>query len=328
MTNEYDNNVRNIVCKELGPLKDLLADDSVIEIMYNPDGTLWVERLSSGIELSGIAFTSEKADLLMRAIAHYNNESIGPKSPLLTASLPTGERFQGFLPPTVAAPTFCIRCNRSCNITLSQYIPRSMSERTAKLIKDALRARKNIIVSGGTSSGKTTLTSALLSELREIAPHDRLTIMEDTAEIQILHKNVVPEKTSKEASMTALLAANMRMRPDRIILGEVRGPEAFDLLKSWNTGHPGGISTLHANSALSALARFETLILEAQNVSIPFIRSLIADAVDIVIQIERVPGSVPVISEVIHVCGITPDVTYITKNLLKEEKQCEDSSKR
>lgn len=327
MLTEYENSVKQIVHKELGPINDLLEDDSVIEIMYNPDGTLWVERLSSGMDKSTISFTPEKADLLMRAVAHYNNESIGPKSPLLTASLPTGERFQGFMPPTVTSPAFCIRCNRSCNISLSQYVPRSMTPHTKQILMEALRTRKNIIVSGGTSSGKTTLTSALLSELQEIAPHDRIAIMEDTAEIQIRHDNVVPEKTSREATMTALLAANMRMRPDRIILGEIRGPEAFALLKAWNTGHPGGISTLHANSALSALARFETLILEAQDVSIPFIRSLIADAVDIVVQIERRPGSAPFISEVIQVCGITPEITYITKNLLKEEQTCGDSKK-
>lgn len=323
--NENDKNsrIKSKIRQELGPINALLADPAVIDIMYNPDGQLWVERFAQGKKLEDIDYPPQNADLLIRSIASYNNITVGPQESLPTASLPSGERFQGFVYPSVSSPAFSIRCCRSVNITLSDYVPDSMSQKTKNILHDALKNKLNIILSGGTGSGKTTFASALMDELYKIAPNDRIALMEETAEIQIKHKNVLIERKTKTADYTALLRANLRANPDRIILGEVRGAEAYDLLKSWNTGHPGGLTTLHANNAASALTRFESLILESEsshNLSIPAVRSYIAEAVNLVVQIERQSGKPPIITELLKVSNsLNPDATYQTENLIAKE---------
>lgn len=316
---KYRQAVAEIVHGKLGPINNLLADSSIIEIMYNPDGKLWVEQFKVGMRELDINYGQDNAILLMRTIASYNNTSTGPEALPLKGSLPGGERFQGYMPPIVDAPSFTIRCNRSCNITLEDYVPHCMSEKTKEKLCTALRERKNIIVSGSTGSGKTTLTSALLRQLNTIAPNLRIITMEDTSEIQVLHKNKVQLKATDEIKYTELLKAALRSRPDRIILGEVRAEEAFDLLKCWNTGHSGGISTIHSNSAASALTRFESLILETQtNLTVPAVRSNIVEAVNLIVHIERGCGSTPVITELIKVNGLNSDATYNTENIIEK----------
>lgn len=316
-------NKKRLIAKienELGPLFDYLKDETVIEIMLNPDGRILVEKYGSGIVPTDITMSREKALLLMGSVADYNGTAINKNNPLLKATMPWGQRFQGMQEPVVEAPAFTIRCNRSCSLTLDDYVPVRLSREAAEMLKRALVDRKNILVSGGTGSGKTTLTSALLKELSVLCPNDRLTIMEDTREITVASKNVVYQLAGDQVSMTDLLAANLRMRPDRIILGETRGSDAYDLLMSWNTGHPGGICTLHANTALSALARFETLILvagTAQNLTIPAVRSLIANAVDIVIHIEKSVAG-PIIKEILSVKGLNLEGGYVTEDIYKK----------
>ena len=225
--------------------------------------------------------------------------------------------------PVVSSPVFTIRCPRSVTFELDDYVSeKRMTAKMADMLRNAISGRKNVIVSGGTGSGKTTLTNAMLKELSTICPDDRIVVMEDTREINVTSHNTVFELATEKVTMCDLLAANLRMRPDRIILGEIRGPEALDLLKSWNTGHPGGISTVHANTALSALARFETLILEANgNLNISFIRSLVADAVDIVVHIQRHKRKGPILSEILAVTGLDLDGRYITKGLARNEEE-------
>ncbi len=297
--------IANKIQEELGPINDLIKDETVIDIMYNPDGRLWTERYGIGKYLEPVKYPVSKAALVIRSIASYNNIVIGEEKPLISATLPTGQRFQGFINPVVEAPAFSIRCNRSLNITLDDYIPYAMTSTTKDFLSEALGNKENIILSGGTGSGKTTFCNALLDELYRIAPDDRIALMEEVPEIQLKHKNIICERMSEAyCPYTALLRANLRANPDRIILGELRGGEALDLLKSWNTGHPGGVTTLHANFARSALTRFETMILEskdAANLNILAVRSYVAEAVNIVVQIDRKCGEKPKIKEIIRV---------------------------
>jgi type IV secretion system protein VirB11 len=207
-------------------------------------------------------------------------------SPVVEGELPLdGSRFEGLFPPVVANPTFTIR-KKAINIfTLDNYVRSGiMSPDQQQIICDAIANKKNILVVGGTGSGKTTLTNAILAELANIAGDERLVIIEDTSELQCLSKNKVMLRTNRNTNMQHLLKATMRLRPDRIVVGEVRGGEALDLLKAWNTGHPGGVCTVHANSCAGGLVRLQQLIAEV--VPNPM-DDLIQEAVDLVIFIKR-----------------------------------------
>ena len=200
--------------------------------------------------------------------------------PRVSAELPeTGERFEGLLPPVVTAPCFAIRKPAVAVFTLADYVAAGiMTETQAALLRDGVAARANILVAGGTSTGKTTLTNALLAEVAGTS--DRVVIIEDTRELQCAAPNLVALRTKDGvASLSDLVRSSLRLRPDRIPIGEVRGAEALDLLKAWGTGHPGGIGTIHAGSALGALRRMEQLIQEAV-VTVP--RALMAETIDLI----------------------------------------------
>ena len=319
MREEYRERIAAKISREAEKIKPFLDDPSVVEVMLNADKSVWIDRLQHGLTKTDVTFDRDQAMLLIGSIARYNDTAINEAQPLLKASMPGGQRFQAAIEPVVSAPIFSIRCNRACSFRLDDYIPARMTKEMGKILRDALSTKKNILVSGGTGSGKTTLTTALLQELSDVAPDDRIVVMEDTREITLSSANVVYLKSSEEVTMCGLLAAVLRLRPDRIIVGEVRGKEALDLLKAWNTGHPGGVCTLHANSATSALARFESLILEAQNLSIPFIRSLVSDAVDIIVHIQRNKKIGPVVTQIVGVNGMTLDGQYMTHVLATNE---------
>jgi type IV secretion system protein VirB11 len=172
-----------------------------------------------------------------------------------------------------------------------------MTSHQASVIRNAIKSRLNIVVSGGTGSGKTTLANAVIAEIVETAPDDRLVILEDTAEIQCVAENAVALHTSNSVDMARLLKSTMRLRPDRIIVGEVRDGAALTLLKAWNTGHPGGVTTIHSNSATSALQRLEQLTAE---VSQQPMQSVIGDAVDLIVSIERT-GKGRRVTDILHV---------------------------
>lgn len=295
--NELENRLHRKIIRELG--KDVvsaLEDDNVIEIMLNSDGKLWVDRLGRGMSCIG-EMSSVNAIALLGTIADSLDTVVNKDFPILEGELPVdGSRFEGLIPPVVAKPTFTIRKKALMVFSLDDYVAQGiMLEEQKKLIQQAILEKRNILVVGGTGSGKTTLTNAIIKEMVSLTPEDRLVIMEDTAEIQCEAENAVILHTSINVSMQSLLKATMRLRPDRIIVGEVRGAEALALLKAWNTGHPGGIATLHANSADGGLVRLEQLIAEANVVA--DMKALINEAVDLVIFIEK-SGGRRVISEI------------------------------
>jgi type IV secretion system protein TrbB len=284
---------------ELGPtIVAALHSPDVIEIMVNPDGSLWIERLGIGMEF--IEQTSPVyAAQVIATVAAFADTTVTSHSPIVSAVLPgNGSRFEGLLPPIVERPTFSIRRKASRVFTLAEYVETGiMSQGDVMLLRTAVSERKNMMIAGGTGSGKTTLANAIIQEIKEIHPEHRVLIIEDTSEIQCNAKNSVSMLTSDDVTMQQLLRSTMRLRPDRIIVGEVRGREALTLLKAWNTGHPGGIGTIHANNAMAALDRLESLI--GEETATPMKR-LIGEAIDLVVFIEKDGGSRR-ISEILEV---------------------------
>ncbi|WP_395642124.1 P-type conjugative transfer ATPase TrbB [Rudaea sp.] len=268
----------------MGPLiAAALEDPDVVEIMLNPDRTLWVDRLSSGRAPMGVELSEEDGERIIRLVAAHVGAEVHRGQPLLTAELPeTGERFEGILPPAAPGPAFALRKRAVGVIPLDRYVTDGMmTVEQAAFLRGAVRERQNILIAGGTSTGKTTLANALLAEIA--ATGDRVLVLEDTVELQCAARDHVPLRTrAGVVSMTELVRATMRLRPDRVIVGEVRGGEALDLIKVWGTGHPGGIATIHAGSAPGALLRLEQLILE---VAVNPPRALVAEAVNAVIHI-------------------------------------------
>lgn len=275
-----------------------LEDTSVVEIMLNPDGKLFVERLGQGIDSMG-TLQPGAAEIIIGSVAHALQTEADEDQPIISGELPIGgHRFEGLLPPVVAGPSFTIRKRASRLIPLEDYVRSAiMTMAQAALIQKAIKARLNIVISGGTGSGKTTLANAVIAEMVRTAPEHRLVILEDTAEIQCAAENAVQLHTTDTVDMARLLKSTMRLRPDRIIVGEVRDGAALTMLKAWNTGHPGGITTIHANNALSALRRLEQLTAEASQQPM---HDVIGEAVDLVVSIERTPTGRRV-REVIHV---------------------------
>ncbi|TGQ35784.1 P-type conjugative transfer ATPase TrbB [Mesorhizobium sp. M00.F.Ca.ET.216.01.1.1] len=265
----------------LGPgIAGFLEDQAIVEVMLNPDGRLWVDRLREGLVATDESLVPADGERIVRLVAHHVGAEVHPDSPRVSAELPeTGERFEGLLPPVVAAPTFAIRKPAVAVFTLEDYVANGiMAESQADSLRLAVEKRKNVLVAGGTSTGKTTLVNALLAEVAKTT--DRVVLIEDTRELQCAAPNLVALRTKDGvASLSDLVKSSLRLRPDRIPIGEVRGAEALDLLKAWGTGHPGGIGTIHASSALGALRRLEQLVQEAV-VTVP--RALIAETIDVV----------------------------------------------
>ncbi len=262
-----------------------LDDPTVVEIMLNPDGKLYIERLGHGIAPAG-EMSSAAAEMVIGTVAHALQSEVDAEQPIISGELPIGgHRFEGLLPPVVAKPAFTIRRRASRLIPLNDYVCSGvMTQDQAFTIRSAISSRLNIIISGGTGSGKTTLANAVIDEIVKCAPEDRLVILEDTAEIQCTAENAVLLHTSDTVDMARLLKSTMRLRPDRIVVGEVRDGAALTLLKAWNTGHPGGVATIHSNTALSALRRLEQLTAEASQQPM---NEVIGEAVDLVVSIER-----------------------------------------
>jgi type IV secretion system protein VirB11 len=257
-----------------------LEDPAIIEVMLNPDGRLWIDRLSGGLAETGERLSAPDGERIVRLVAHHVGAEVHAGSPRVSAELPeTGERFEGLLPPVVAAPAFAIRKPAVAVFTLDDYVAAGiMTCGQASALKGAVEARANILVAGGTSSGKTTLTNALLAEVAKTS--DRVVLIEDTRELQCKAPNLVALRTKDGViSLSDLVRSSLRLRPDRIPIGEVRGAEALDLLKAWGTGHPGGVGTIHAGTAIGALRRLEQLIQEAV-VTVP--RALIAETINVI----------------------------------------------
>jgi P-type conjugative transfer ATPase TrbB len=300
----------------MGPaIAAAMADPRVVEIMVNPDGALRVDILGEGRVDTDIRIAPEQVERIVRLVASHARAEVHGDAPIVSAELPphaegrAGERFEGLLPPVALGPCFSIRKPATRLYTLDHYVADGiLGDAAAVLLRRAVAERANILVAGGTSSGKTTLANALLAEMA--ATDERVILIEDTRELQSPAADTVALRTrpgnaagAGMVTMADLVRSTLRLRPDRIIVGEVRGPEALDMLKAWNTGHPGGIATVHANSAMSALYRIEQLVQEAV-VTVP--RRLIAEAIDLIVFISG-RGLARRISEIARVAGIDPD---------------------
>ena len=310
----------------LQPIASLITDPGVSEVMVNGDGAIFIQRAGC---LHPIEAKVEQKYLAtaVKRIARSLGEDISESKPLLDARLPDGSRVAAAFPPcSVHGVTLTVRKFRPHWFTLQQLVQaNALPGSIAELLAQAVRHRKTILVSGGTDTGKTTFTKALLDFIPQA---ERLGVIEDTVELKIDHPNVFRFEARKEMRDSAgnvttpavtirdLVKATLRHRPDRLIIGEVRGGEAFDLLDALNTGHAGSISTLHANSATQALSRLASLALRA-DVDMPYraIQAEIGDLINLVIHIERREGR-RFVSEVLRIEGFDAETNrYNTTEL-------------
>jgi type IV secretion system protein VirB11 len=299
MTDEVRRRLVEKMKRELGAdVLSMLGDDNVTEVMLNDDGKVWTYGRSGAVD-SGVMMTSARSLSFLGTVASFYGKTIHAENTILAEVLPIdGSRINGVIPPTTETPSFNIRKKATRIFTLDEYVSANrMTRNDVDIIGAAIRERKNFLVVGATGSGKTTLTNAILHEINALCPEHRIISMEDTAELQIPQKNKVRMYTDDHTSMQKLLFSAMRQKPDRIVIGEIRNSAALDLLKSWNTGHPGGVTTLHANSCMEAMSRLEMLILEA--VPNPMQR-LIGQALGLVIYIEPLATG-PTVTEIMEV---------------------------
>ncbi len=262
-----------------------LDDPKVVEIMLNPDGTLWVDRLGEGMRQTA-SIDAVRALTIVNTVAAMLNTVVTADRPVLECELPLdGSRFEALIPPLVERTSFALRKRATLVFTLVDYVAKGiMTQAQMQGIEQAVASRHNVLVCGGTGTGKTTLANAILDAVARLDGEHRVVVIEDTRELQVNAENVVFLRTSDNTDMTRLLRATMRLRPDRIVVGEVRDGSALALLKAWNTGHPGGVGTVHANDASAALIRIGQLIQEA---GVPPNPELIAEAVNVVVSIKR-----------------------------------------
>jgi type IV secretion system protein VirB11 len=300
--------------RDLGPaILAAINDPLTIEVMLNEDGCVWQEKQGERMENIG-TLRRAQAQAVIETIAGFHGKEVTRDKPLLEGEFPLdGSRFAGQLPPVVQAPTFAIRKKAIKIFTLEQYVDQGiLTKKHQKVLIDAVAAHENILVVGGTGSGKTTLINAIINQMVINDRRERVVIIEDTGEIQCAAENYVQYHTSIDVSITSLLKTTLRMRPDRIFVGEVRGPEALDLLDAWNTGHEGGAATLHANTAELGLKRLNSLITRHESKP-DNIDELIAEVVHVVVHIARTPKGREV-REVIRIKGYE-NGQYITQQL-------------
>lgn len=306
---EHQNRLETKLKRELGDhVLAFLSDDRTEDILLNPDGSLWVKRMGEGFARLGEIPPAQAASALS-TIAAWRGTVLNHEHPILETELPIdGSRFEGIVPPVVRRPVFAIRLRPRRIFPLGEYEASGiLTEKDdplnhirrqddflngvrglkhAAIIRAAIQAKKNVLVVGSTGSGKTTFVNACLDALACLTPHDRVISIEDTTELQCPVANYLDLRAVGNVTMLECLRACMRLKPTRIVVGEVRGAEAHTLLKAWNTGHPGGMATVHANDAVSGLIRLESLVAEAT--SAPQ-QTLIAEAVNLVIFIDEEP---------------------------------------
>ena len=295
-------------------IQKYLDDPLVMEIMLNPDGTIWLDKAGQDMFPTETILSPSSVERITSLVASRSKTIVTEATPIISSELPDGSRFEGLVSPVVEKPVFSIRKHGSLVMTLEDYINKDIITTEQKVFfENAVLERKNILVAGSTGSGKTTFVNALVHAVSTLTKDHRIISIEDTRELKVSSKNWVPLRTSDLIDMTRLLKSCMRLRPDRILVGEVRGPEALALLKAWNTGHPGGLSTVHANGALASLTRLEQLLLEA---GVPQVgaRPIIAEAINIVVFLERTKEGRKV-TQIIEVKGFS-DGFYETETIL------------
>lgn len=275
-------------------INQYLDDDDVIEIMLNPDKKIWIDTLTEGRKFTGLLLDPVRALSIINTIASHMKTTIDRENPTLSAELPqSGSRFEAVL--TGANPVFTIRKKAILVFTLDDYVKnKNLTEIQKTTIINSIKEKQNILIVGGTSTGKTTFANACIDEMSEL--NERLVILEDTEELQCTADDYVPLKTNDNADLRRLLKSTMRLRPDRIIVGEIRDGVALDLLTAWNSGHSGGLTTIHSDSAIGGLKQLEQYV---QRVSISKQEELIAKVVNVIIVLERI--------------GVQRKITSITK---------------
>ncbi len=292
--------------RQLGPrILAALADPRITDVLVNDDGRVWLEAHGKGLYEAGFALPASQVESLIGTAAAALNTVANAEHPIVEGELPIARiRFEGLLPPVARRPCIAMRKPAQVLYTLDDYVSDGIvSAAQAEVFREAIRRRQNIAIGGGTGSGKTTLGGALINEMVAFSmPGERYVIIEDTLEIQCRAQNLVQLHTSEHADLTRLVRATMRLRPDRIIIGEVRGAEALALLKAWATGHPGGVTTVHANSARGVLTRLSSLVQEA---GVPPQPELIAETIHLVAFIARMPAGRRV-TELLRVEGFEP----------------------
>lgn len=293
-----ENEIAKILWREFDFITPYLRDDNTIEIMLNPDGKVWIERVGEPMQCIG-EMSHYNAQSLFATIAHSMGKIIDNKHPFLEGSLIiNGARFAGFYPPISVAPTFAIRKKSKKFFTIDQF---NMTNSQKEILKTWIIKHKNILVIGGTSSGKTCFSNMLIKLMAEFTPDDRIIILETINELTCHSKNHSQLIETIDINMTQLLRGVMRYRPDRIIIGEVVDYTAYSMLKAWNTGHDGGLCTIHADSAMEGFDRLYSLIEESGINMSTRINKLIGQAIDGVVFIKKEHGHRGVVKEVAEV---------------------------
>lgn len=311
----------------LRPIQHLILDPEISEIMVNGPEHVFIERAGHIEEVHGLTLGAKFLEVAVRNIARRLGDDISEEKPVLDSRLPDGSRVAAVVPPcSLQGVTLTIRKFNAKHFGIADLIRiGTITEALAGILKTAIVNRKNILISGGTGTGKTTLLNILAAFIPE---NERVLIIEDTAEIQIHASNLVrfearvAQNGLPAVTIRELLKASLRHRPDRILLGEIRGAEAFDLLQLLNTGHSGTLSTVHANSASQAINRFTSCVLQS-NVELPFraIKNNIADSLNLLIHVERRPGT-RFVSEVLEITGYNPDTDrYDLKQVFIREEE-------
>ncbi len=274
--------------RQLGPqLLAAIADPQITDILVNEDGHVWFEAHGKGVFAAGFSLPESHRESLVGTVAAALGTVADADHPIIEGELPIEQiRFEGLMPPVVRRPCFAMRKPAQVLYTLDDYVrDLIVTEAQAGIFRQSIDRRENILIGGGTGSGKTTLAGALINEMvARSDPNERYVIIEDTLEIRCRAQNVVQLHTAEAADLGRLVRATMRLRPDRIIIGEVRGAEALALLKAWLTGHPGGVTTIHANSARATLTRLSSLVQEA---GVPPQPELIAETIHVIAFIAR-----------------------------------------
>jgi pilus assembly protein CpaF len=301
-----------VILPFLKPIEHLILDESISEVMVNGPDRVFIERDGYIQQVPGIALGERSLTVAVKNIARRLGDDISESKPILDSRLPDGSRVAAVIPPcSLSGVTLTIRRFNSRHFDIEDLIRScTLDRRLANQLEDYLLQRRNLLISGGTGTGKTTLLTALG---KFIPADERILLIEDTAEIQLAHENLVrfearrAQNGTPAVSIRDLLKAALRHRPDRILVGEVRGGEAFDLLQLLNTGHSGTISTIHASSAKQGLSRFTSCVLQS-GMDLPYraIKTNIGDSLNVVVQIERRPGR-RFISEVLEINSYEPE---------------------
>jgi pilus assembly protein CpaF len=310
----------------LRPIEDLILDPDISEIMINGPDQIFVEKDGYIQAVPKVRLSPESLMVAVKNIARRLGDDISEAKPLLDSRLPDGSRVAAVIPPcSIQGVTLTIRKFNSHRFRMENLIDvGTLTPKTAGTLTRNVLDRKNILICGGTGSGKTTLLNTLADFIPD---NERIVLIEDTAEIQLHKQNVVRFEARREqnglpaVTIRDLLRTTLRHRPDRIILGEIRGGEAFDLLQLLNTGHSGTLSTVHANSAAQGISRFTACVLQS-GIEMPYraIKTNIADSLNIIVQIERRPG-MRFVSQVLEINGYDPDTDHYDFTVIYEREE-------